>query len=168
MRDLYRAHPKNLCFGQSFSFMKTRIPQIAAAVIVLLLLVFAIVQFSAHPQEAIPPAQTATTTLIDTAASPTTTPKTPQVMLSVDGKTYAASVPASRSVLDAMRAMQASGLMFVGTEYPSLGFFIESINGKKAADGYNWMLYVNGAQSQTGASQTKISGGDRIEWKYEK
>jgi len=71
-------------------------------------------------------------------------------------------------LLDSMQSLRATGdLSFSGKEHPGLGFFVESVNGKKAADGYNWMLYVNDKESSTGASQTRISRGDSIEWKYE-
>lgn len=68
-----------------------------------------------------------------------------------------------------MRTLQESGeFTFSGREYPSLGFFVESINGKYGGDGFYWILYVNGASSNTGASQTKLHAGDAVEWRYEK
>ena len=76
---------------------------------------------------------------------------------------------AGKTVLDAMRAYQASGnFNFSGTESMGLGFFVESINGKANADGFYWFLYINGTSSNTGASQTKLTGGETVEWKYEK
>ncbi|MBI4093361.1 DUF4430 domain-containing protein [Candidatus Kaiserbacteria bacterium] len=73
------------------------------------------------------------------------------------------------TVLDAMHAQKAEGtLSFSGREFPGLGFFVEEINGKRSADGYYWILYVNGTLSQTGVSQTFLSAGDLIEWRYEK
>ena len=81
--------------------------------------------------------------------------------------TFAAN--AEGTVLDAMNAQKAKGaLLFDGREFPGLGFFVEEINGKRSADGYYWILYVNSMQSQTGVSQTFLSAGDVIEWRYEK
>ena len=94
---------------------------------------------------------------------------TPNFALSVGGKSYATFSPIGSSVLDAMRSLAStSDLSFTGRDYPSLGFFVDSINGKKAESGYNWMLYVNGKLSNTGASETHLKAGDTVEWKYEK
>ena len=79
-------------------------------------------------------------------------------------------IPANNSaVLDAMNELSSTrDFKFTGKDYPSLGFFVESINGKKNADGFYWILYVNGKSSDLGVSQAKIRAGDTIEWKYEK
>ena len=91
------------------------------------------------------------------------------VAVSVEGVTYLAAIQDNSSVLEVMRTLQRSDeFTFSGREYPSLGFFVESMNGKKNADGYYWILYVNGTSSNTGASQTDLKAGDAIEWKYEK
>ncbi len=75
----------------------------------------------------------------------------------------------SGTVLDAMNAQKAAGaLSFSGREFPGLGFFVEEINGTRSTDGYYWILYVNGTVSPTGVSQTLLSAGDVIEWRYEK
>ncbi|MEK7106832.1 MAG: DUF4430 domain-containing protein [Patescibacteria group bacterium] len=73
------------------------------------------------------------------------------------------------TVLQAMqRLASTSNFAFTGKDYPSLGFFVESINDKKNAGGFYWILYLNGKASDLGASQAKIHAGDEIEWKYEK
>ncbi len=61
----------------------------------------------------------------------------------------------------------SEALTFTGKEFPSLGFFVESINDVKNAGGKYWILYRNGAQSKVGASSATISPGDVIEWRYE-
>ncbi len=92
-----------------------------------------------------------------------------RIALSIDGISSVASVPSGSTVLDAMRKLAASGkLAFEGREYPSLGYFVESINGKKYGGGFYWFLYINGRSSDTGASQTTLEDGDAIEWRYEK
>jgi len=74
---------------------------------------------------------------------------------------------ASKSVYESMLAYQASGgFTFSGREYVGLGFMLESINGKGPSGGKYWFLYINGISSPTGASQTTLKAGDRIEWRY--
>ena len=93
----------------------------------------------------------------------------PNVTLSVDGHVYQAFAPAHSTVLDAMRALASTNdFTFTGHDYPSLGFFVDSINGRKTEKSYNWILYINGTLSNTGASQTTLKAGDAIEWRYEK
>ncbi len=87
--------------------------------------------------------------------------------LIVGDKKYDVSIPRGASVLDAMQTARSQGLEFSGTEYPSLGFFVESLNGKASARGSYWFLYVNDASSETGASQTILKPGDTVEWRYE-
>ena len=73
------------------------------------------------------------------------------------------------SVLDVMHTLAAEGsFSFSGRDFPGLGFFVEEMNGRKNMDGYYWILYVNGTPSQTGASQTMLSDGDTIEWRFER
>ncbi|MBI5458015.1 DUF4430 domain-containing protein [Candidatus Kaiserbacteria bacterium] len=96
------------------------------------------------------------------------TPPTPNVTLSVAGESYAAFAPQGSTVLDAMRILTSTtNFVFTGREYPSLGFFVESINGRKAESGHSWILYVNGKLSGTGASQMTLNAGDAIEWRDE-
>lgn len=71
------------------------------------------------------------------------------------------------TVLEAMQSYEArSSFTFSGTEHPALGFFVESINGKKNEDGYYWFLYINGTSSPLGASQALVHTGDVVEWRY--
>lgn len=114
-------------------------------------------------------------TSASTSPSPTpiatheVTPRGLDVTFSVQDEQYRVSVSDGSTVLDAMRELSSStNVTFSGREYPSLGFLVESINGKKNGDGYYWFLYVNGKSSDTGVSQTELNAGDRIEWKYEK
>ena len=91
-----------------------------------------------------------------------------EAVISIEGTRYDAGIPADSTVLEAMRALLDSGaITFSGREYPSLGFFVESLNGKYGGDGFYWILYVNGKTSETGASQTSLKAGDAVEWRYE-
>ncbi len=93
----------------------------------------------------------------------------PNVTLSVAGSSYATFAPSGATVLDAMKILaSASNFTFTGKDYPSLGFFVDSINGNRAENGYSWILYLNGKLSGTGASQTTLNAGDAVEWRYEK
>ena len=108
------------------------------------------------------PAQTPTT--ISPAAA-----QTPNVIFSVPDASYSLYAQPDTTVLGAMRILAStSDFTFSGHDYPSLGFFVESIHGKTAGKGHVWIFYVNGEKSQKGISQTILSAGDTIEWKYEK
>lgn len=104
-----------------------------------------------------------------TTVASTTSKAAMSVSLLVEGTRYTTRVPEGSTVLDAMRSIPPnSGFSFEGKEYPSLGYFVDSINGKKHASGLYWFLYVNGTSSDTGASQTTLKDGDVIEWRYQK
>lgn len=91
------------------------------------------------------------------------------VTLIIDGRKYAAYAPANATVVDVMRTLASStDLTFTDHEYSGLGTFIDSINGKKNADGMYWFLYLNGKSADTGASQTTLHAGDTVEWRFKK
>ncbi|MDO8663685.1 MAG: DUF4430 domain-containing protein [Candidatus Wildermuthbacteria bacterium] len=78
-----------------------------------------------------------------------------------------ARVPEGGSVYDAMDILsKTASFTFSATRYAGIGYFIDSINGVKNADGNYWTLYVNGKYSTVGASAYALQGNDRIEWKY--
>ena len=111
-----------------------------------------------------PPPATPSVTQDSTASTPT-----PNVSFSAGEKLYTVFAPAGSSVLDAMRSLaSSSSFTFTGRDYPSLGFFVDSINGVSQANGYVWILYVNGEKSSLGASTVTVAQNDVIEWKYEK
>ena len=87
----------------------------------------------------------------------------------VGGKTYPIDVTQGEMVIDAMRALASTGdFSYTGKDYPGLGVFVESINGKKNVGGMYWILYLNGTTTSSGASATVLNDGDTVEWKYEK
>ena len=108
------------------------------------------------------------------AASPTATTGAPlpivdNVTLKAGATTYSAHIEKSENVLDLMRSLVlTSGFTFTGKDYPSLGFFVESIDGKRNGDGKYWILYINGTSSDLGASRATIHAGDTVEWRFEK
>ncbi len=116
-----------------------------------------------------PHVQTEAVLSVETPSPEAASPQSPNVTLSVAEKSYLAFAPSGSTVLDVMHTLAStSNFTFSGKDYPSLGFFVDSINGKKAESGYNWILYVGGKLSGTGASQTTLNPGDTVEWRYEK
>lgn len=91
-----------------------------------------------------------------------------RVSLSIENARYELSVAENASVLDVMESAAQQGFVYEKTNYPSLGTFVDSINGRTNKDGYYWFLYINGVSSGTGASQTTLKTGDVIEWKYKR
>ena len=84
-------------------------------------------------------------------------------------QTVTIPVTASTTVLSAMQAYASqSQFTFTGEEYPSLGYFVDSINGKRSGDGHYWILYINWKSADLGASNATIHAGDTVEWRYEK
>lgn len=82
----------------------------------------------------------------------------------------ALNVKEGSSVYDAMLAMQKqTAFTFTGTNYGSLGYFVESIQGIKndTRNGKFWIYYINGAKAQMGISQYIIQPHDIITWTYE-
>lgn len=104
--------------------------------------------------------------------APLQKPNTPEgtfITLVVGDKTYHASATSTRTILQVMRTLEnTTDLSFSGTEFSGLGFFVEEIDHKKNAGGYYWMLYVNMLAAQKGVSQTLVSPGDVVLWRYEK
>lgn len=92
----------------------------------------------------------------------------PNATLAAGGAEYPLAVSGTENVIDVMRTLASTtDFSFTGSETPSLGFFVESISGRKSGEGKYWFLYVNGASSPKGASQTIVRPGDRIEWRYQ-
>lgn len=90
------------------------------------------------------------------------------VTIKVGSATYAVPFTDGDTALDAMRSAKGAGFTFAGRDYAGLGFFVDSIDGKKDTDDYYWILYLNGATSTLGASAQKVHQFDIVEWRYEK
>jgi hypothetical protein len=52
-------------------------------------------------------------------------------------------------------------------DYSGLGEMVTSINGKAADSKHFWAFYINGQQSQQGASSYITKANDKITWKLE-
>ncbi len=100
-----------------------------------------------------------------------TTPATEQqgqATLIAGTSTYTAEVQQGETVLEVMETLASTtSFTFSGKTYPSLGLFVESINGTPSAGDKYWSLYLNGTSSPVGVSQAQVSPGDKIEWKLE-
>lgn len=73
------------------------------------------------------------------------------------------SVDGGETALEALEKL-------IDVEYDEydFGVYVKSIGGIEGNDEYFWALYVNDEQSQTGADQTILEAGDKMEWRYEK
>ena len=191
MAAVCAACTKNLCSGQGFlRFMyKTYIS--LGAFVAIVIGVFVVL--SGGADQVVSPV---TTTAPSVQAEATTTAKTiqkiatpprqtgaaqiatralglspvlaPNITFLADGVSYDVYASEHSTVLDAMRVLAStSDFRFTGRDYPSLGFFVESIGGKSADNGYVWILYVNNKKSALGASQMPLGAGDAVEWRYE-
>ena len=86
------------------------------------------------------------------------------VSLNTSDKSYLVKVEEGVSVYDVMKSAQNSGFSFIGKEYPSLGFFVEEINGTKGENGKYWIYSVNGEEGNVSVSKYFIKNGDNILW----
>ena len=83
-------------------------------------------------------------------------------------RTHVIVADTAGSVESLMQEKYSSGsLTYTSRAYPTLGSFLESIDGLKNQNGFYWMLYVNGSSSSVGMSHANVIPGDRIEWRYE-
>lgn len=102
----------------------------------------------------------------DPAPVRVTAPECDTVRISVESAVYVICAEGEMSVFAAMQKGTAEGLTFTGKEHTGLGFYVESINGKQAENGYYWFLYINDESSSMGASETLVRPRDAIEWRY--
>lgn len=148
----------------------------AAALIAAALFVFLSAQKTAQTPSGI---ETATTTVSSSSApviqeSPPVSGEAEQLnigraTLKVNGEAYSIDATPRGTVINAMNQLVASGeLSYTSKNFPGLGVFVDSINGKKSGGGMQWILYVNGTLATQGAGTLEITEGDVIEWKYEK
>lgn len=92
---------------------------------------------------------------------------TSSVTVVVEGVSYSVSVLRDEKVIDVMKKLASeSAFTFTSQEYPSMGVFIDSVNGKKNANGMYWILYINGESSKVGASLAVVKSDDVVEWRY--
>lgn len=92
------------------------------------------------------------------------------VTLSVLNQEYQHGIKEGDSVYDLMKNLENNEdniFTFKAKEYPSLGYFIEEINGIRGKTDSYWIYYINGEESSVGVSQYVLRDGDIISWKQE-
>jgi len=92
------------------------------------------------------------------------------ISLSVLDKNYSFVIEDGNTVYEAMKNLQnnkENNFSFEYKEYPSLGVFVEKINGVKGESGKYWIYYVNDKQAQVGVSKYVLKEGDIISWRQE-
>lgn len=100
-------------------------------------------------------------------------PNNIKVSLIIQETKYETEVREGSTVFELMKKIKEENndeklFDFKYTENPSLGVFINEINGQVGGnDGY-WIYYVNGIEAGVGISNYKVNNGDQISWKYEK
>ncbi|MBU1293161.1 DUF4430 domain-containing protein [Patescibacteria group bacterium] len=91
-----------------------------------------------------------------------------EVAPAIPARTHVLIADTAGTVESSMQKEYERGsLVYTSTSYPTLGSFLESINGLKNENGFYWMLYINGSSASVGMSQAYVVPGDLIEWRYE-
>jgi hypothetical protein len=93
-----------------------------------------------------------------------------QVTINVLGNNYSVSIEEGESVFEVMQKLadyQESNFSFEYKNYPSLGIFIEKINGVNGKSGAYWIYYINDEEAKVGVSKQILKSGDVITWKQE-
>jgi len=92
-----------------------------------------------------------------------------KVSLEVLGNRYDTQMKENSSVFDLMNKIKKenNNFYFKYKEYPSLGIFIEEINGIKDGSGKYWIYYINNKEASVGVSKYILKEGDSILWKQE-
>lgn len=112
--------------------------------------------------------QKSSTTPIKAPIARATAPQTEAVIAPEPPTVVRMVAKKTQTVLETMQYERSIGkINFTSHAYPSLGDFVDSVEGRKNEGGMYWFLYVNGTSSDLGASQKQVAPGDVIEWRYE-
>ena len=106
------------------------------------------------------------------ASSPVTNTETSTIpiKLVISDVDYDIQVKPNSTAYEAMLHLQQAGkIAFTTKNFSSLGYFIESINGKKNSPmtGFYWTYYINNEEAKLGVSNYIVKPNDLITWKYE-
>lgn len=91
----------------------------------------------------------------------------PFISLIVSGDNYEIPFIEGDTVYTAMQRLQVENINnfnFKYREYPSLGVFVNEINGIKDGDGRYWFYYINKKEASIGISKYILKEGDIINW----
>lgn len=92
----------------------------------------------------------------------------PTVSLEVLGEKYKGEIKEGDTVYLIMkRLVERENFSFNYKEYPSMGIFVNEINGIKGEPGKYWIYYVNGVEASVSVSKYILKEGDVISWKQE-
>jgi hypothetical protein len=88
------------------------------------------------------------------------------VSLKVLDSVYSTKIEEGSSVYDVMIKIknENTDFDFKYKEYPSLGIFIDEINGMESSPGKYWMYYINNKEASVGVSNYILKDGDSILW----
>lgn len=90
------------------------------------------------------------------------------VTLSVLDRKYQTGFIVGNTVFDVMNKIKKeNNFDFKYKEYPSLGVFVNEINGVGSKDGKYWIYYVNDKEAEVGISKYVLKEGDLISWRLE-
>ena len=89
--------------------------------------------------------------------------------INVLGKSFQINISNGDSVYQAMNNLtkEDNNFSFKTKEYPSLGIFVNEINGVSSIAGNYWIYYVNKKEASVGVSKYILKSGDVIDWKQE-
>lgn len=78
------------------------------------------------------------------------------------------AIKANQTVLDVLKEVTAKNNIALATkDYKDLGALVERIGDKtNDQDNKYWQYFVNGELAKVGASSFKLTGGERVEWKF--
>jgi len=96
--------------------------------------------------------------------------KTLETIIYVNDKEYKVDIYSTSTAYQAMQVLsKESDFSFKGQNYPSIGFFVNEINGIKndLKNNKYWIYYINNQSAKVGVSNYLIKTGDIITWKYE-
>lgn len=91
------------------------------------------------------------------------------VKISSNISLYCIPVRTHTTVAGAMEVYAAThpNFTYAGRESPTVGIFIEEINGRKNENGFSWTLFINNKPASKGV-YAQVAPGDIVEWRYEK
>lgn len=95
------------------------------------------------------------------------TSKEGTVTFTVLDKIYQVSIKDGDTVYDVMNALQSNkenNFTFESKEYPSMGIFIDGINGIKGETNKYWIYSVNSVEASISVSKYTLKNGDSILW----
>jgi len=90
------------------------------------------------------------------------------VALEVQETLYELKIAEGSSVYDLLAvAQETTDFTFAGREFAGLGFYVDSVNGKKEGNNKYWIYYINGQKAHVGVSWYQLNNHDTITFHLE-